>query len=646
MMDDSPSQDIPVEILELIFSICVSWLHPDCRYGTPPNALVGPAYTGLPCPFTQVCRKWHWVARTSPRLWSTIDLSNTSLAHYFITRTAGWAPLAPLDIVTTAPPMKISLSHIETACDSLSRAMNCNPNYPCRLSISSLDINLYPIVLHALISTLTGPTLHADFTLLTKLVLRVPPVSILSALPNHNVNIALSASTNLNPNHVTAGPFTSHHNASHNSDANANLNLNHLNEARQCSSARIPLLIASIPIPNVRHLELDGVPALWSSVQNLRHLSLRSILQSPFAPSLADLQGILARSHASLEFCRLESLELPTAAALDANMNSETTASLNGVSGQGVVVEGLETPIVLARLRTLSISAVAPVVSNVLHSMVVPPTAHVQLYMSLREVSLRSSTPDASSDVPTLRLSRHSALFLRPTTTAISITPQTPTSLKTSSDWDSGTPAFSLSSACTKAIAAYVLDSLSYPSSSSSGIYPLSALTSLTLGVGVLLDIPTASLHTFLQYGAANLEELRVGYQCDLGGLLSGLVGECGVGGGLACEGGEDAMDVDPGDLEPSCVASVEPLMLLPCPKLRLLSFNRPTDRWWNFGSLWLDALVETVVARERGGGGGKVMRVELRRCHEVDNASLEMSWGACAGGAAGKVGERFVLVE
>ncbi|KAF6758247.1 hypothetical protein DFP72DRAFT_888480, partial [Ephemerocybe angulata] len=645
MMDDSPSQDIPVEILELIFSICVSWLHPDCRYGTPPNALVGPAYTGLPCrrpkyslAFTQVCRKWHWVARTSPRLWSTIDLSNTSLAHYAITRPAGWSPLAPLDIVTTAPPMKISLSHIETACDSFSRAMNCNPNYPRRLSISSLDINLYPIVLHALISTLTGPTLHADFTLLTKLVLRVPPVSILSAIPNHNVNIALSASTNPNPNHVTAGPFTSHHNASHNSNANANLNLNHLTEARQCSSARIPLLIASIPIPNVHHLELDGVPVLWSSVQNLRHLSLRSILQSPFAPSLADLQGILARSHASLEFCRLESLELPTAAALDADMDSEATASLNDASRTGVGVEGLETPIVLARLRTLSISAVAPVVSNILHSMVVPPTTHVQLYMSLRE-DLRSVLPPwfkiggpstslqdvESSDVSSLRLSRHSAFFLRPT-----------------SEWDFGTPAFSLSSACTKAIAAYVLDSLSYPSSSSSGIYPLSALTSLTLGVGVLLDIPTASLNTFLQYGAVNLEELRVGYQCDLGGLLSGLVGECG--GGLACGEGGDAMDVD-GDLEPSCVATAETLMLLPCPKLRLLSFNRPTDRWWNFGSLWLDALVETVVAREKGGGGERVMRVELRRCHEVDNASLEMSWGACAGGAAGKVGERFVLV-
>ncbi|TEB24686.1 hypothetical protein FA13DRAFT_1739033 [Coprinellus micaceus] len=383
------------------------------------------------------------------------------------------------------------------------------------------------------------------------------------------------------------------------------------------SSGPISLSISSLPIPNVRHLELDGVPVHWASVQNLEHLSLRGLVPDELAsPTLHDLQGILTRSKETLSFCRLENIIFP-------------------IDDYAFAME--VEPILLQRLRTLSISAAPHVTSSILHSTKVPPSTHVQLYTLLRSdlrsilppwFQIRDTSATGDADVTSLRLCRHSAAFLRPST-------QAPRSSKravrnryypdSSSDWDSGDAVFSVSSASSVPVPMAVLDSVSYASSSldlrgskgvlgGRGIYDLKNLASLTLGVGVLIDIPTDSLHTFLAYGAVNLEGLRVGYQCDLSVLLGALV--------------ETAM-------------AVEESVLLPCPRLKLLAFNRPSDRWWNFGSMWLDSVVSTVVRRAKASPGQ--LRVEFWKCHGVTDVKVCESFEKF-GATIGEIGEVEVI--
>jgi hypothetical protein len=122
-------------------------------------------------------------------------------------------------------------------------------------------------------------------------------------------------------------------------------------------------------------------------------------------------------------------------------------------------------------------------------------------------------------------------------------------------------------------------------------------LTSLDISVGVLLDIPEQNLRLFLA-GARNLEQIRVGYQFDLWVLLRALLPSGQV---------EEASSSD----------------VVPCPNLRLLSFNKPTDRdrWWKFGETWTDPVAELVVLRARC--GVKLERLEFWRCHGIDEVGL-----------------------
>ncbi|KAF5349738.1 hypothetical protein D9756_008896 [Leucocoprinus leucothites] len=77
---------LPTEILEHIFSICVSWLY------TPKKPTHRIAWT-------QVCRQWRSIAFNSPRLWQCIDLADPRFAREFLVR----SKTAPISIYSPSP---------------------------------------------------------------------------------------------------------------------------------------------------------------------------------------------------------------------------------------------------------------------------------------------------------------------------------------------------------------------------------------------------------------------------------------------------------------------------------------------------------------------------------------------------------------
>ncbi|KAG6830251.1 hypothetical protein H0H87_008740 [Tephrocybe sp. NHM501043] len=142
---------LPSEVLEHIFSFCVSWLY-DARRKDRSLA------------WTQVCRKWRCVSLDAARLWHTIDLCDARLASLCLHRSAS----APIHLITT------SAWKLPCAGDILSA------HAP---RIQSIDVSLFPNDLEDLFQS-CGPELIG----LQSLSIEVPPVSS---------NFVLDASTRL-----------------------------------------------------------------------------------------------------------------------------------------------------------------------------------------------------------------------------------------------------------------------------------------------------------------------------------------------------------------------------------------------------------------------------------------------------------------
>ena len=91
-MYPAPIACLPLEILEHIFSLCLSWIHPDNAASA---ARPRPKH---PLAFTAVSRIWRWTALSSPRLWSLIDLANVPLTQYSLHTQARRPTTAPLTV--------------------------------------------------------------------------------------------------------------------------------------------------------------------------------------------------------------------------------------------------------------------------------------------------------------------------------------------------------------------------------------------------------------------------------------------------------------------------------------------------------------------------------------------------------------------
>ncbi|KAF8652813.1 hypothetical protein AX16_004164 [Volvariella volvacea WC 439] len=133
-----PISQLPTDILEDIFAICVSWLYGNQK---PKNRLA----------WTQVCRVWRQVSLDSARLWRCIDLSDSRLAREFLKRSK------------TSPISMISASPLKLYTDDL---------HPHAERLQSIDVFLFPDDMNDLFDSI-GPNLSN----LTDLSLRIPPVS-------------------------------------------------------------------------------------------------------------------------------------------------------------------------------------------------------------------------------------------------------------------------------------------------------------------------------------------------------------------------------------------------------------------------------------------------------------------------------------
>ncbi|KAJ2929866.1 hypothetical protein H1R20_g7249, partial [Candolleomyces eurysporus] len=434
--------------------------------------------------------------------------------------------------------MKVTLNHILDTCNALALSSSLAGGGGGSIMLSSIEVTLFPCVLLGLFTALAGPASlgRVDFSLLTKLILRVP--SMFMSVP-----------------HVAVAGHVQQH------------------------------LGLPVPIPSVRHLELDGVSVMWNSVSTLKYLSLRELVDER-CPSVDDLRGMLARSSETLEWCRLENVHpADEAGPLNAAMYAE------------------DEPIRLPSLKSFTISTKPLTVASILRCLSFSPTTQLRLFTSPHPSLHPSLGGDLQGILPpnyrlgpevsALRLTQKSASFLR------QARPSSSSSTPHSSD-----EVLFISAASPVPLPLTILNSLSssiglyYPYYPSGSIYSTAFLTSLDIAVGVLLHVPEQNLRLFLA-GARNLEQIWVGYQCDLLVFLRALVPS-----GQVEEASSDGVEV-------------------PCPNLRLLSFNKPADRdrWWKFGDMWTEAVVELVILRAQF--GVKLERLEFWRCYGIDEVAV-----------------------
>ncbi|KAF9447162.1 hypothetical protein P691DRAFT_672060 [Macrolepiota fuliginosa MF-IS2] len=138
MNELAPVSVLPTEILEQVFSICVSWLYSPKK---PRHRLA----------WTQVCRQWRTLSFNSLRLWQCIDLTDSRFAREFLARSRA----APISIFS-ASPLKV-----------------CTEDLVIHTSrLHSIDVFLFPDDMLDLFTSL-GPNLFS----LTSLSLKIPPVS-------------------------------------------------------------------------------------------------------------------------------------------------------------------------------------------------------------------------------------------------------------------------------------------------------------------------------------------------------------------------------------------------------------------------------------------------------------------------------------
>ncbi|KAF5317937.1 hypothetical protein D9619_012174 [Psilocybe cf. subviscida] len=284
-------------------------------------------------------------------------------------------------------------------------------------------------------------------------------------------------------------------------------------------------LSLTLSFPNIRRLILDCVAIKWQSCANLTHLSLRG-LTSEFCPSIAELHGLLERSP-YLEYLRLESL-LPLA-------------------GEAVT----RRPISLVHLREMIVSGQPSVVGSLLQGLYLSPQTRLSLFAPLSD-GLHTMLPDGlpflnAIDVDTLRLSRHSAHFLRYRAEA----------------WSEDATKILFSISSSRPLANGVCNSLARLPQLN-----LARMTKLELNTGVITDLPQKALDSLFA-DLCDVEELCVAFN-DLGDLLRVLQ-----------------------TLQPA-TAQVY------LPRLRRLSFSRPADLWWQFSENWLPSIIECLQTRLR----------------------------------------------
>ncbi|KAF8959743.1 hypothetical protein BDZ97DRAFT_1380609 [Flammula alnicola] len=302
-------------------------------------------------------------------------------------------------------------------------------------------------------------------------------------------------------------------------------------------------LSLGLSLPLVRRLILDCVTVQWESCRNLTHLSLRG-LNPEVCPSVSELHDLFAKSP-NLEYVRLENL-MPSISHPESSRF-----------------------IPLAHLKDMIISAQPFVASAVLSGVYIGPRARLQLYLPLSE-DLHTLFPKGlpyllnhhhQLDVGTIRLSRHSAHFLRHSTNAWSE--------------ESTKTIFSISSA--PPLSARVCASLDH-------LLDLACVTKLELNTGVLLDIPLKVLDNLFA-NLCNLQALCVAFN-DLEDLLGILQA-----------------------FNPSTSQLYFPL-------LTKLSFSKPSDLWWHFNDRWMTSIFECLETRRFH--SVPIQKIEFFRCHGI----------------------------
>ncbi|RDB19336.1 hypothetical protein Hypma_013612 [Hypsizygus marmoreus] len=136
--DLKPVSQLPTEVLEEIFGICVSWLFGHQK----------PKYRFA---WTQVCRRWRRISLNSARLWQYIDICDSRLAHEFLVR-SGTAPIS----IVSASPLKLCSENLESHAERL----------------QSIDVYLFPDDMVDLFTSIGH-----NLSNLQSLSLKVPPVS-------------------------------------------------------------------------------------------------------------------------------------------------------------------------------------------------------------------------------------------------------------------------------------------------------------------------------------------------------------------------------------------------------------------------------------------------------------------------------------
>ncbi|PPQ71704.1 hypothetical protein CVT24_007901 [Panaeolus cyanescens] len=599
--DMEPISSLPPEVMEEIFHYCVA-----CLYDT--------QLPKSPLAWTQVCSRWRLISLNSTRLWQCIDLCNARFAKEFLLR----CKQAPLSIVSTSL-LKYHFESIPVSSNKL----------------SSIDVFLFHADMIHLFSSIKD-----QLGSLTRLSLKVPPSK--------------------------------------------------------------PLVLQDVSFPKVQHLSLDGVVVEWDQFHDLSRLSIRG-LGPEYLPSISQLQGMLRRSPDLLSLrlegytptpqpystsdtssrglvqCDICPSQIPllrlcsfilctnstTANALFSTLvfgpsakiqlftSFDATEDLHSIFPKGLPFTSLSSsafenyssassspsPVGPIRRIRLSRSGIALITHDKRDSKVEANAwANVAQAGSdntqpqkLRSAMSSSSSlldPSSTSNSTILSISSASSSITHPLATRLC------TSLPTLLTQQRTIPI-----------------SMLYPN-------PMHQITHLELNTGVLLDLRVPVLKALFNE-TPNLEGLAVAFN-DLSGLLSVL----GPGGDSEKIQNYNRSGIDVKSPQPltSSSASIsastfpfppppspshrgithmhmEPTQPLLLPKLRLLTFSRPADLWWNFADKWLGLIHDCLWYRSEM--GARVGKVEFYRCHGVCDESVD---DGSRGGKGGCLKEGGVL--
>lgn len=322
------------------------------------------------------------------------------------------------------------------------------------------------------------------------------------------------------------------------------------------------VLPISASLPRLRQVLLDCVSIPWNLCTNLTHLHLRG-LGAGFSPSLLQLLAIIESSPL------LQDLRL---GCISPQMPHSAGPPTHSIS--------------LPHLRTLVITAKAPVIHAVLSALTLPPTARLQIGCSQFEGLSALFPPFSKSTTASLytglkigavRLEREGVRFFPPHASA--------------KPWPEEPSDTIVSFGAPWPISKNFLPDVPR-------FFDLGQVTALELGAAVLFDITHALLVSFLAQ-LPSLEALRIAFSASLADLLRALSGP------------------PPG----------RPFL---CPRLHTISFGRAHDEvWWHFDEEWLPLLL--ALARARHTALIPLAAVEFTRCHGVSPQMCD-DFGALVG--------------